>query len=146
MLLLAVVQGMKHAGLLACSYVDGVMPNTPPPPPQPHPTHPPPPLPTGAESECYGIFTTAFADAACTDGCCTAEGLLPNGTSTFCGFNEDIDSVIVSGTKGQKEEGRGRGRGGDRRGVAKGYMGQDKDIDSVIVSGTEGGGAAGVWG
>jgi hypothetical protein len=42
------------------------------------------------------VLAGAMADSTCVDGCCTAEGLLPNGTSTFCGFNEDIDSVIVS--------------------------------------------------
>lgn len=51
-------------------------------------------LNAGAETQCYQVLTGALADSTCVDGCCTAEGLLPNGTSTFCGFNEDIDSVI----------------------------------------------------
>ena len=55
----------------------------------------------GAETECYRVLSGALADSTCVDGCCTAEGLLPNGTSTFCGFNEDIDSVIVSWGEGR---------------------------------------------
>jgi hypothetical protein len=64
------------------------------------------PCPAGAETECYQILSGALADSTCHEGCCTAEGLLPNGTSTFCGFTEDIDSVIVSA--------RGPGGGGRR--------------------------------
>jgi hypothetical protein len=55
---------------------------------------------TGAETECYSILTQFFTDATCVDGCCTTEGLLPHGNSTFCGFNDDINSVIVSSGEG----------------------------------------------
>lgn len=50
----------------------------------------------GTESECYRILAGALTDAACAGGCRCCEGLLPSGSSTFCGFREDIDSVIVS--------------------------------------------------
>lgn len=51
-------------------------------------------LNAGSESEAYQTLAGALRDASCAEGCCAAEGLLPGGTSTFCGFHEDIDSVI----------------------------------------------------
>jgi hypothetical protein len=78
-------------------------------PPRP-PTPPPPararhtshvtrhtPRPPGNDTECYQVLTQFFQDASKCEGCGCHEGLLPSGSSTFCGFNDDNDSVIVSG-------------------------------------------------
>ena len=73
----------------------------------------------GRDSQAYKTLLAALCDAACVDGCCTADGMMPNGTSTFCGFRGECENTeIVRGRRTGK--GAGRAMGAGREG---GYVG-----------------------